>query len=149
MLILPSNSYLIQCLFNILFPLIFSLFTYLCLTAPGPRCCVWAFFSCSSWSLLLRGLSLAVASPGDSLGAEYGPLLAGASLVSEHRLYGAWSSMVTSHGLRRCGSWATEPRFNRCGARTSLLHSNECGIFLDQRSTRVSCIGRWILYHWP
>ena len=95
------------------------------------------------------GCSLVLESGGYPLVVVQRLLTAVGSLVSEHRLYGAWSSVVTSHGLRRCGSRATEPRFNRYGARTSLLHSNECGLFLDQRSTRVSCIGRWILYHWP
>ena len=101
----------------------------------GLCCCARAFSSCGKQGPLFIAVQRLLTAVG--------------SLVSEHRLYGAWSSVVTSHGLRRCGSRATEPRFNRYGARTSLLHSNECGLFLDQRSTRVSCIGRWILYHWP
>ena len=40
-------------------------FIYLLLAVLGPRCCAWAFFSCSEWGPLLvvvRGLLIAVAS---------------------------------------------------------------------------------------
>ena len=64
---------------------------YLFLAVLGPRCCA--------------GFSLVVASGGFSLVAV--PLIAVASLISEHRLCRC--------GLKSCGSWALEQRFNSCG----------------------------------
>ena len=46
-------------------------------------------------------------------------------------------------GFSSCGSWALEHRHSSCGPWLVA-----CGIFPDQGSNHVSCIGRWILYHW-
>ena len=72
------------------------------------------------------GFSLVVASMGYSPVVVHRRLIAAASLV-EHRLYSVWASVVVAHGL----SWPS----------TS-------GIFPDRHQIRISCIGRWILYHW-
>ena len=46
-----------------------------------------------------------------------------------------------------CGSWALEYRLSSCGTWAQLLHSMwESSWIRDW--TGVSCIGRWILYHW-
>ena len=46
--------------------------------------------------------SLVVASRGYSLVAIHGFQVA--SLVAEHRFWGAWASVVVVHGLSNCGS---------------------------------------------
>ena len=61
------------------------------------------------------GFSLFVVSGGYSPVAVHGLLIAMASLVVEHRLYGSQASVAEAHGLRSCGSWALEHRLN-CGA---------------------------------
>ena len=46
-----------------------------------------------------------------------------------------------------CRVWVLEHRLNSCGARVSLLR----GMWDLRRAgdpTCISCIGRWILYHW-
>ena len=43
-------------------------------------------------------------------------LLAVASLVTEHRFWGAWASVAAAHGLRSRGSWAPENRLSSRGA---------------------------------
>jgi len=45
-----------------------------------------------------------------------------------------------------CGSRALEHRLSSCGHRLS--YPLACGIFLDQGSDRILCIGRRILNHW-
>ena len=67
------------------------------------------------WSSLLLGLSLVVVSGGYSLVVLHGLLIAVASLVAEHRLQGAWASVVV-RGLSSCGSQALEHRLCSCGA---------------------------------
>ena len=60
-----------------------------------------------------------------------------------------WASVVVGCGLSSCGSWALEHRPSIWGP--GLGCSMTCGIFLNQgtgNQTRVSCIGRQILYHW-
>ena len=69
------------------------------------------------WSSLLLGLSLVVVSGGYSLVVLHGLLIAVASLVAEHRLQGAWASVVV-RGLSSCGSQALEHRLCSCGAWT-------------------------------
>ena len=49
--------------------------------------------------------SLVVDSAGYYLTAVLGLLIAGASLVAEHRLWGALASVVGAHGLSSCDSW--------------------------------------------
>ena len=54
----------------------------------------------SAGSLLLRGLSLVAAvSGGDSPVVECRLLTMGGSLIAEHRLQGAWASVVVAPGL--------------------------------------------------
>ena len=42
-----------------------------------------------------------------------------ASLVLEQGLWSTWASVVVAHGLRSCGCWALEHRFNQCGTQLS------------------------------
>ena len=71
------------------------------------------------------GFSLVAVSRACSPVAMRGPLYTVASLVAASGLRSTGSAAM-AHGLR-CAS--------------------SCGIFPDQRSNHVSCIGRWILYH--
>ena len=64
------------------------------------------------------GFSLVAESGGYSLAVAWGPLIAVASLVVKHRLSGARASIVTSHRLLRCGSWAPEQRLSSYGTQT-------------------------------
>ena len=70
------------------------------------------------------GLFLVLVSGGYSLVAACG-LTAVASLVAEHRLYGAWASVVVTRGLYSTGSIVMVHGF-------SCLVT--CGIFSDQGS---------------
>ena len=51
-----------------------------------------------------------------TLVAVPGLLIAAASLVAEHRLWGTQASVAEAHGLRSCSSQALEHRLNNCGA---------------------------------
>ena len=74
-------------------------------------------------------------------------LIAGASLVVEDRLQGMPASVVGTHGLRSCSSWALEHRLSTCGAQALVALSHiESSETEDQ--THISCIGRRIPYHW-
>ena len=58
-----------------------------------------------SWVFVaVRGPSLAVASGGCSLVLECGLIIEVASLFAEHRLEGAWTSVVAVCGLSSCGA---------------------------------------------
>jgi len=57
-----------------------------------------------------------MASWGYSLVAVCGLLIAVASFVGEHGLWGSRASVVVACGLSSCGSWAPEHRFNSFGA---------------------------------
>ena len=59
---------------------------------------------------------LVAGSEGCSLVAVGGLTIVVASLVGEHRLWGAWTSVVGACGLRTCSSWALEHGLNSCGA---------------------------------
>ena len=85
---------------------------------------------CPESLLLPAGFSLAVASRGYSQVAGLGLLNAVASL-SEHRLGCSWASAVAAHGRSSCGTRAAQ---HVDSSRT-------------RDGTRVSCIGRQILYH--
>ena len=70
-----------------------------------------------------------------------GLLIAVASLVAEHRFQGTWASVGATrglsshaHGLYGAGSVVVA---------RGLSCSSACGILLDQRWTRVFCIGRF------
>ena len=41
-------------------------------------------------------------------------LTVAAPLVAEHRLRGAWASVVVARGLSICGSQSLDPRLNSC-----------------------------------
>ena len=60
-------------------------------------------FGCAG-SSLPHGLSLVVASTAYCVVVVCGLLIAVASLVVEHRLWGAWASAVAMYGLSSCGS---------------------------------------------
>ena len=64
---------------------------------------VCLFFGCTgpSW---LCGLFSSCCDRGRLSSVAHGLLLAGASLVAEHRLAGAQAPVVEVHGLSRCGS---------------------------------------------
>ena len=63
------------------------------------------------------GFSLVPESGGCSPGAELCLLIAVACLAAEHRLQGAWASVVAAQGLSSYGSRPLERRRNSCGAR--------------------------------
>ena len=69
---------------------------------------------------------------GFSLAAALGCLVAVASLVSEHGLWGAWASAVAALGL-----WITGSELVGHG----LSCSTECGIFPNQRLN--PCLLQW------
>ena len=72
-----------------------SLFICWFLAILGLRCCA--------------GFSLVAMSVGCSLMLVCG-------LVSEHRLWSAWVSVVVVRGLSSCGAWALQRRLRSCGA---------------------------------
>ena len=80
----------------------------------------WVFVS-------MHRLSLVAVSRGYTLVAVHRLLIVGASLVAEHRLWGAWASVAAPVG-------SVAPRFV------------ESSWTRDQ--TRVPCTGWWILNHW-
>ena len=82
------------------------------------------FSSCGKWGLLFV--------------AVWGLLDAVASLVTEHRLEGTWTSVVAVHGLRSTGS------INKLTSLVALWH---VGSSWTRDQTGVSCIGRQILYN--
>ena len=90
-------------------------------------------------STAAQGFSLVVASRGHSLVVVPGLLIAVASLVAEHRLWGVWASVVVVSGLCSTDSEVAE-------------HTLSCSLHVVSSWTRdwshVSCTGRWILYQW-
>jgi len=58
---------------------------------------------------------------------EWGLLIAVASLAVEHRLSGPWASVVVAHGLSCLAAF---------------------GVFPNQESIHIPCIGRWLPNHW-
>ena len=127
-------SSLLQCLFNILFPVgaipgrivfFFKLFIYLLLTVLGLHC-YRLFSSCSKQGLLQLQY-------GDySLVAVYRLLIEVASLIMGHRLQGVWALVVVA-----CGLSGMAPRLQNTGS-VVVAHrpsfSAACGIFPDQGS---------------
>ena len=81
-------------------------------------------FDCAG-SLWLPGFSLVSSSRGCSLILVCGLLTVVASLVSEHRLQGAWASEVAAPKLQTTGSTVAAHR---------LSCSPACGLFPDQGS---------------
>ena len=67
------------------------------------------------------GFSLTVTSGSYSPVTVHRLLIAVASLVAEHGLWGAQASVVAAHGFISCGSQAPEHRLNSCGSRAQLL----------------------------
>ena len=67
------------------------IYLFLFLAVLGLRCCA--------------GFSLAVASGACSRIVVHRLLIAVPSLVGEHRLWGAWASVVVVHRLQSCGIW--------------------------------------------
>ena len=61
--------------------------------------------------------SLVAESRSSSLVAVCGLLVALASLVEEHWLYGMRAAVLVARGLSRRSSRALEHRLNRCGSR--------------------------------
>ena len=79
----------------------------------GLPCCTLAFSFCREWELLFVVVLWF--------------LIAVASLVAEHGLWGSWASAVGAQGL------------------VALWH---VGSSQSRVQTCVPCIGRWILHHW-
>ena len=75
-------------------------------------------FGCAGSSLLHELLS---SCRSYSLVAVQGFLVAVASLVEGHGLWGTRVSVAVAHGLRSCGSRAPDHRLNSCGSRAYLL----------------------------
>ena len=73
-------------------------------------------------------------------------LTAVASLLLQITGSSVWTLVSAACGPS-CSSWALECRLSSCGTWAQLLHSMwESSWIRDW--TSVSCIGRWILYHW-
>ena len=68
-----------------------------------------------------EGFSLVAVSWGYSLVVMGRLLIAVASLVADHGLWGSGASVVVAHELRSCGFQAPEHRLSSCGARVWLL----------------------------
>ena len=84
-----------------IFRYVFALI-YLFLVVLGLCCCT--------------GFSLVVESKGSFLVVMWGPVLAVASLIVEHRLWSARASVAVAYGLSSCGSQALGHRLNSCDA---------------------------------
>ena len=67
------------------------------------------------------GISLVVASGGLLFIVARGLLIVSASLMEEHGLHNAWTSVVVVHGLGSIGSQALEHRLNNWGTWAYLL----------------------------
>ena len=65
--------------------------------------------------------SLVAAWGAYSVAAVRGLLVAVASLVIQHRLWGAGASVAAARGLGRCSSHALEYRLGSCGAWAQLF----------------------------
>ena len=76
---------------------------------------------------------------GDPFSVVRGLLIAVASLVAKHRLWGAQASGVAASGLRSCGSWALEHGVCSCVPRLSCFVAR--GIIPDQESNL--CLLHW------
>ena len=87
--------------FPMIFRYVFALI-YLFLVVLGLCCCT--------------GFSLVVESKGSFLVVMWGPVLAVASLIVEHRLWSARASVAVAYGLSSCGSQALGHRLNSCDA---------------------------------
>ena len=109
------------------------------------------FFICLFLSAMgLRGctsFSLVVESEGYSLVAVPRLLVAVASLVVGHRPEDTWTSVLTACGLSSCGFWALGHRPNKLRL-TGLLALWHVRSSWTRDWTRVSCIGRQVLYYW-
>ena len=73
------------------------------------------------------GSSLVVASGGYSLAMVHRLLIAVASLVAEHRLWGTHTSGLAAHGLKSCGFQALEHGLNSYGFQALEHGLNSCG----------------------
>ena len=96
---------------------------------PQPFSLIYSWLPGSS---LLHGLSLVAASGSYFLPAVCRLLIAVASSVAEHRLWGVQASVVPAPGLQGTGSVVVVRR---------LSCSKACGIFLDQGSNL--CLLPW------
>ena len=104
-----TSLFLLLYIFLILFVLFFLALLGLC-------CCM-------GWFIFSALFSLVAASRSSSPAAVHRFLIAVASLVAEHGLYGVQASVVAACGLSSCGSWSLEHRLNSCGTHISLLCS--------------------------
>ena len=88
------------------------------------------------------GFSPVAVSGGHPLAVVRGSLIAEASLVGEHRLWGVQTSVSAVHGLSSCCSQAQQLWRMGCVAQLPVRSS------WTRYQTRVSCIDGQVLYHW-
>ena len=99
-------------------------------------------FGCAGPSLLL-GLFSSCRDLGLLSSCYVRLLTVVASHVIEHRLSGAQASVMATHGLSGCGSWALEQRLSGCGSWALEKRLSGCGPWdLEQR---LSGCGSWVL----
>ena len=105
---------------------------YLFLIVLGLHCC--------------QGFSLVADSGGDSLVAVRRLLIAVASLVVEHRLWGMQASVVLVHGFSSCSLRAPKCGLRSCGTQAQL--SPRQVRYQTRVRACVLCIGRQTPNHW-
>ena len=96
-------------------------------------------------SLLLCGLSLVAASRVFSNCAAWASCFSGFSCCRAQAL-GEWPSVAAAGGLSSWGSHALEHELSGCGT-WGLVAPQHVGSWIRDW-THISCIGRWVLYHW-
>ena len=88
------------------------------------------------------GFSPVAVSGGHPLAVVRGSLIAEASLVGDHRLWGVQTSVSAVHGLSSCCFQAQQLW------RMGLVAQPHVKSSWTRYQTRVSCIDRPVLYHW-
>ena len=138
---MPRSQDTLSPVFKFKFSLSLCIFLYLYIL------CILSIYIIHIYTYCCTGFSLVEASGGYSLIVMSRPLTVVASLVAEHRLWSVWASVAIAHGLSHCASQAPSHRLNSCGAwaLVALRHGGSSPI---RGQTRVSCIGKWIPYHW-
>ena len=87
-------------------------------------------YGCAGFSLLCMGFSPVVVSynqRGSFLAAGCGPLIVVASVVMEHGLQRARTSVAVTHRLRMCRTRALEHRLDSCDAQAQLFQ-HKCNL---------------------
>ena len=87
----------------------------------------------------MHGLSLAAESKGYSLVAVHRLLIAVTSVAAEHRLWSALASVLWLLGCSAQAQWLRS---------VGLAAPQHVGSFPARGEAHISCMGRWIPYHW-